>query len=67
MLIKKVGESQSRCILVGGGSNGSQTLTGSHALYVADSKQPGVDAAERVAKELLDAGAADIAPLGESG
>ena len=47
--------------------DGSQTLTSSHALYVADSTQPGDDAAERVAKELLDAGAADIAPLGESG
>jgi hydroxymethylbilane synthase len=47
--------------------DGSQTLTSSHALYVADSKQPGADAAERVAKELLDAGAAGIAPLGESG
>jgi hydroxymethylbilane synthase len=47
--------------------DGSQTLTSSHALYVADSRQPGDDAAERVAEELLAAGAADIAPLGESG
>jgi hydroxymethylbilane synthase len=47
--------------------DGSATLTSSHALYVADSKEPGSDAASRVARELLDAGAADLAPLGATG
>jgi hydroxymethylbilane synthase len=47
--------------------DGSATLTSSHALYVADSKEPGSDAAARVARELLDAGAADLAPLGVTG
>jgi hydroxymethylbilane synthase len=47
--------------------DGTASLTSSHALYVADSKNPGEDAADRVARELLDAGAADIAPLGASG
>jgi hydroxymethylbilane synthase len=47
--------------------DGTATLTSSHALYVADSKQPGSELAVRVAKELLDAGAATIAPLGGAG
>lgn len=44
--------------------DGSSRLTSSHALYLADSKNPGHDLAERVARELLDAGAAELAPLG---
>jgi hydroxymethylbilane synthase len=47
--------------------DGSTTLTSSHALYLSDVKQPGTELATRVARELLDAGAADIAPLGASG
>lgn len=46
--------------------DGSERLTSSHALYVADSKTPALDVAERVATELLDAGAAKLAPLGSS-
>jgi hydroxymethylbilane synthase len=44
--------------------DGTSSLTSSHALYVSDSKQPGSELAQRVAGELLDAGAAEIAPLG---
>ncbi len=44
--------------------DGSARLTSSHALYLSDVKQPGSELATRVARELLDAGAADIAPLG---
>jgi hydroxymethylbilane synthase len=47
--------------------DGGTTLTSSHALYLADVKQPGSELAVRVARELLDAGAADIAPLGATG
>jgi hydroxymethylbilane synthase len=47
--------------------DGTSTLTSSHALYLSDVKQPGSDLAERVARELLDAGAAAIAPLGSAG
>lgn len=46
--------------------DGSERLTSSHALYVADSKTPALDVAERVATELLGAGAAKLAPLGSS-
>jgi hydroxymethylbilane synthase len=46
--------------------DGSTTLTSSHALYLSDVKQPGSELAARVARELLDAGAADLAPLGAS-
>jgi hydroxymethylbilane synthase len=46
--------------------DGSAQLTASHALYVADSKQPAAELAARVADELLDAGAAALAPLGGS-
>jgi hydroxymethylbilane synthase len=44
--------------------DGTTTLTASHALYLDDVKQPATEVAERVARELLDAGAAEIAPLG---
>jgi hydroxymethylbilane synthase len=47
--------------------DGSARLTSSHALYLSDVKQPGSELAERVARELLDAGAAAIAPLGANG
>ncbi|MEP6478445.1 MAG: hydroxymethylbilane synthase [Rhodoglobus sp.] len=43
--------------------DGTKRLTASHALYVADSKSPAADVAERVATELLAGGAADLAPL----
>lgn len=43
--------------------DGSAQLTASHALYAADSKDPAGDLADRVATELLDNGAADLAPL----
>jgi hydroxymethylbilane synthase len=46
--------------------DGSAQLTASHALYVADSKDPVGELAARVADELLDAGAATLAPLGGS-
>jgi hydroxymethylbilane synthase len=44
--------------------DGTSRLTSSHALYLSDVKQPGRDLAARVARELIDAGAATIAPLG---
>jgi hydroxymethylbilane synthase len=44
--------------------DGSEKLTSSHALYVSDTVHPALDVAERVAKELLDNGAATLAPLG---
>jgi hydroxymethylbilane synthase len=43
--------------------DGSAQLTASHALYVADSKDPAGELAARVATELLENGAADLAPL----
>jgi hydroxymethylbilane synthase len=46
--------------------DGSAQLTASHALYVADSKDPAGELSARVADELLDAGAADLAPIGGS-
>jgi len=46
--------------------DGSAQLTASHALYVSDSKNPAAELAARVADELLDAGAATLAPLGGS-
>jgi hydroxymethylbilane synthase len=46
--------------------DGTSSLTSSHALYLSDVKQPGSELATRVARELLDAGAAAIAPLGAS-
>jgi hydroxymethylbilane synthase len=47
--------------------DGSTRLTSSHALYLSDVKHPGSDLAVRVSRELLDAGAATIAPLGAAG
>jgi hydroxymethylbilane synthase len=47
--------------------DGSERLTSSHALYLSDVKQPGTELATRVARELFDAGAASIAPLGMGG
>jgi hydroxymethylbilane synthase len=46
--------------------DGTTQLTSSHALYLADSKNPGSELADRVSRELLDGGAADLAPLGSS-
>jgi hydroxymethylbilane synthase len=45
-------------------ADGKQRLTSSHALYVSDSPTAAQDAADRVAAELLAAGAAELAPLG---
>lgn len=47
--------------------DGSARLTSSHALYLSDVKQPGSELATRVARELLNAGAASLAPLGATG
>jgi hydroxymethylbilane synthase len=44
--------------------DGATRLTSSHALYLSDVKHPGSDLAVRVSRELLDAGASTIAPLG---
>lgn len=44
--------------------DGAEHLTASHAAYPEDSRDPASELAERVAAELLAAGAADIAPLG---
>jgi hydroxymethylbilane synthase len=46
--------------------DGSAQVTASHALYVADSKDPVGELAARVADELLEGGAADLAPLRNS-
>lgn len=43
--------------------DGSGQLTSSHALYSGDSDDPARELAERVAEELLEQGAADLAPL----
>jgi len=44
--------------------NGVNRLTSSHALYLSDVENPSINVADRVARELLDAGAAELAPLG---
>lgn len=44
--------------------DGTERVTSSHALYVADSAHPARDVAARVAAELLALGAADLAPVG---
>jgi hydroxymethylbilane synthase len=44
--------------------DGTRRLTSSHALYLSDVTSPGSELAQRVSRELLDAGAASIAPLG---
>jgi hydroxymethylbilane synthase len=47
--------------------DGTSRLTSSHALYLSDVADPGSDLAARVARELLDGGAASLAPLGAHG
>jgi hydroxymethylbilane synthase len=47
--------------------DGSAHLTSSHAMYAADVKDPAGELAARIAGELLDQGAAELAPLGGSG
>ncbi|MCU1405898.1 MAG: hydroxymethylbilane synthase [Glaciihabitans sp.] len=47
-------------------ADGTNRLTSSHALYLSDVTNPSADVATRVARELLDSGAADLAPLGSS-
>lgn len=47
--------------------DGSAHLTSSHAMYAADVRDPAAELAARVAGELLDQGAADLAPLGDRG
>lgn len=44
--------------------DGGAQLTASHALYAADARDAAAEIGERVADELLDAGAAELAPLG---
>jgi hydroxymethylbilane synthase len=44
--------------------DGTRQLTSAHALYPDDAADPAGELAERVAAELLAAGAADLAPLG---
>lgn len=45
-------------------ADGASRLTSSHALYPEDVAHPAADLAERVADELLAAGAAELAPVG---
>jgi hydroxymethylbilane synthase len=47
--------------------DGIRHLTSAHALYPEDALHPADELAERVAAELLAAGAAELAPLGGSG
>jgi hydroxymethylbilane synthase len=47
--------------------DGSTRLTSSHALYLSDVTQPASELGIRVARELLDAGAASVVPLGVTG
>ncbi len=47
--------------------DGAEHLTASHALYPEDARDPAGELAARVADELLEAGAADLAPLGGRG
>ena len=46
--------------------DGAQRLTSSQALYISDSAKPARHLAERVANELLEAGAAALVPLGSN-
>jgi hydroxymethylbilane synthase len=46
--------------------DGTERLTSSHALYLSDVTNPVSELAARVARELLDLGAASLAPLGGS-
>ena len=47
--------------------DGAEHLTASHALYPEDARDPAGELAARVAEELLEAGAVDLAPLGGRG
>ena len=47
-----------------GSAQAAPYITSSHALYVADAKEPATDVADRVAKELFDLGAARL--MGEA-
>jgi hydroxymethylbilane synthase len=47
--------------------DGAQRLSSAHALYPEDVADPAGELAGRVAAELLEAGAADLAPLGGAG
>jgi len=47
-------------------ADGVNRLTSSHALYLSDVENPSIQVADRVARELLDSGAAELAPLGGS-
>lgn len=44
--------------------DGTAELTSSHALYPEDARMPAAELAERVADELLEQGAAELAPVG---
>lgn len=46
--------------------DGTERLTSSHALYLSDVTKPASELAARVATELLDLGAAGIAPVGSA-
>lgn len=45
-------------------SDAGEQVSAAHALYVDDTRTPGEDAAKRVVDELLELGAADLAPMG---
>jgi len=45
-------------------SDAGEQVSAAHALYVGDTRTPGEDAAKRVVDELLELGAAELAPLG---
>ncbi len=47
--------------------DGSDSLTASHAGYPEDSADPAAELAGRVAVELLERGAAELAPIGGAG
>lgn len=47
--------------------DGSAHLTSAHAMYAADVRDPAGELAARVADELLEQGAAELAPLGGTG
>jgi hydroxymethylbilane synthase len=47
-------------------ADGTNRITSSHALYLSDVTNPSQDVAARVARDLLDSGAADLAPLGST-
>jgi len=46
--------------------DGANRITSSHALYLSDVTNPSQDVAARVARDLLDSGAAEFAPLGST-